>query len=270
VDQKNQTSCGIEKVFKKCARPNETVPPLRNGHKKKEKEATTQSRRSITSTLTTKMLSNKVLVHFLAWTWAIHEISSQDAVRRPGHRGLVSHRQRHMQQLRQGSTDGTPFKPSCNVTLEQNEEALQTKDDDLGIRFSKIVFADENANSTSRLPLTKDDYPMDAETALWLRSSQCPSIIIPENCYECDTNFETLIEAIHGKPTHPSRNPNSPYWDELREVTRMQAHRLNGTDPKEVMPIAKIWENLTIEEVAAAVHNEVCSNVFEYTNILPR
>jgi membrane-associated phospholipid phosphatase len=216
------------------------------------------------------MLSHKALLYFLAWTWAIHEISSQDAVRRLGHGGLVSHRQRHMQQLLQGSTDGTPFKPSCNVTLEQNEDVLQTQKDDLGIRFSKIVFADESANGTSRLPLTKDDYPIDMETASWLRSSQCPSIINPENCYECDMSFETLIEAIHGEPTHPSRSPNSSYWDELREMTLTRAHRLNDTDPKEVMPIAKIWENLTIKEVAEAVHNEVCLNVIEYYNILPR
>ena len=139
---------------------------------------------------------------------------------------------------------------------------------DLGIRFSKIVFDDENTN-TSRLPLRKRDYPIDGETALWLRNSKCPSIITSENCYECDTDFETLIEAIHGKPTHPSRNPNSTYWDELREVSLMQAHRRNGTDPKEVMPIPKIWKDFTIEEVAAAVHNEVRSNVFEKSIILP-
>ena len=141
-------------------------------------------------------------------------------------------------------------------------KAAQNRRLDLGIRFSKIVFADVNAD-TSRLPLRKRDYPIDHETCLWLGNSQCPSVIIPENCYECDTHFPALIKAIHGKPTHPSRNPNSTYWDELREVILMQAHRLNGTDPKDIMPIPKIWKNFTIEEVAVAVHNEVRQNVIE-------
>jgi hypothetical protein len=137
------------------------------------------------------------------------------------------------------------------------QKAPQAQQDllDLNIRFSKIFFVDQNVN-TSLLPLTKDDYPLDKETAMWLRTSQCPSITIPENCYECDMSFKDLIEAVGGEPTHPSRDPASPYWDELREVTRVQKQRRNNADPKEIMPIAKIWKNFTIKDVAEAVHDE--------------
>lgn len=131
--------------------------------------------------------------------------------------------------------------------------------DDLGIRFNKIVYVDQPSvpMDVQERTLTPQDYPLAGDTGVWLRQSQCPSVIMEEDCFECEMSFEALIQSVGGHPTHPSSNPDSPFWDEFREVVDMQKKRLAGVDPLEVMPLADTWKDFTIAEVAKAVHNEV-------------
>jgi hypothetical protein len=130
--------------------------------------------------------------------------------------------------------------------------------DDLGIRFSKMVWDMEYQppeNITRRL--TPADFPVSGELAYWLRRSQCWSVIMEEDCDSCDIPFAELVDRIGGPPSHPSRNPNAPFWNEFRVVVDIQRLRLGGTDPRLVMPLAATWQNLSIAGVAEAVHNEV-------------
>jgi hypothetical protein len=123
---------------------------------------------------------------------------------------------------------------------------------DLGIRFNKV--GDEAAD------LGIYDYPLEMATAKWLRSStSAVSIVHPDDCMECpsdDEFFTELIESIGGEPTHPTMDPKSPYWQELREVVAVQLRRRNNIVPNAVLPMPNIWDGFDIHEVADAVHDE--------------
>jgi hypothetical protein len=121
--------------------------------------------------------------------------------------------------------------------------------DDLGVRFS-IMMPDH--------PMGPEDYPLSSAMARFLRTStQAVSVVLPYDCDECpDNSMKELIESLGGTPTHPSSDPHSPYWHELREVIRVQLYRRIGADPSTLMPMPSIWEGQSIEEVAGNVHNE--------------
>jgi len=126
---------------------------------------------------------------------------------------------------------------------------------DLGFRFSKVAFADPTVD-TSRLPLSRMDYPMTMETALWLSASQCPSVTIPEACNECaGIDFTQLVRDIGGPPSHAG---SDDFWQELLEVAVVQEKRRNGTDVHSVLPLPVIWERqgFDLEGVSTAVHDE--------------
>ena len=123
----------------------------------------------------------------------------------------------------------------------------------MGLRFTKVVFPDP-AVDLGRLPLSKSDYPITMDTALWLAQSQCPSVTIPENCAECEgIDFAQLVRDIGGPPSHPGMDG---YWEELLQVAVVQEQRKNGTNVHSVMPLPDIWEGYDLEDVAKAVHNE--------------
>jgi len=124
---------------------------------------------------------------------------------------------------------------------------------DLNIRFNKVG---EVVGATA-VHLDADDYPISLETAAWLRKSECWSVIQREDCgASCKYDFEEIIAAIGGYPTHPTSDPNSPFWHEFRHVVKTQQHRLNDVQPGLIMSIPDIWKDYTIAEVAEAVHNE--------------
>lgn len=124
---------------------------------------------------------------------------------------------------------------------------------DMGIRFSKVRFDDASID-TSRLPLSRADYPVTMETANWLSESRCPSVVVPEQCPECEGyDFETLVSEIGGPPTNPGE---AGYWEELYEVALVQELRKNNTDANSVLPLPDIWEGFDLADVANAVHDE--------------
>ena len=129
---------------------------------------------------------------------------------------------------------------------------------DLNIRFNKITFVDGEAPpGINPLPMEFDDYPLDRETAEWLRQTQAVSVIRYRDCGECDIPTHELIAEVGGGPTHPSTDTSDPYWEELWEVVQVQQARLRGDDPTMVMPLPDIWDGYDIHDVADAVHDEV-------------
>jgi hypothetical protein len=130
-------------------------------------------------------------------------------------------------------------------------------DDDLGLRFSKVAWKDPSmVPSIVQRSLVAEDYPLQGYMGYWVRQSKCPSVVMEKDCFECQVPFEDLVNLVGGHPTHPSGNPESPYWTEFREVVDMQKLRLQGADPMTVMPLADTWKNMSIAAVAEAVHNE--------------
>lgn len=74
---------------------------------------------------------------------------------------------------------------------------------------------------------------------------------------DLDIRLTDLIAKIGGTPTHPSTNPNSPYWAEFREVIMARHARIRGDDPISLLKrVPKVWKNLTLEGISEAVHNE--------------
>ena len=142
----------------------------------------------------------------------------------------------------------------------RGETEVEYMGNDLGIRFSKVEFFDENNKPPgAHLPFRPEDFPISMDDARWLRDTQAVSIITEEECpeHECNIPFETLIESVGGLPSHPSDNPKHQFWDELCEVVEMQENRIAGVDPLSVMPLPKIWDGYDIHDVAEAVHDEV-------------
>ena len=129
---------------------------------------------------------------------------------------------------------------------------------DLNIRFNKIPYINDVVPpNPPALPLGPSDYPLSKETADWLRQTDCWTIIRDEECLECDITTEEFMAAVGGPPSHPTDNPDDPFWDELLEVINVQVSRVNNVDVTTVMPIPQIWSGFSIAEVAEAVHDEV-------------
>ena len=107
------------------------------------------------------------------------------------------------------------------------------------------------------MPMQFDDYPLDRNTADWLRQTQAVSVVRYQDCGECDIPTHRLVAEVGGGPSHPSADVSDPYWEELGEVVRVQQARLRGDDPTMVMHLPDIWAGFNIDEVAEAVHDEV-------------
>jgi hypothetical protein len=149
---------------------------------------------------------------------------------------------------------GTPWAlPAGSPTHSPKQVApnplLTLSPTDLDIRFNKVVLS---------VRLGYAEYPVNETTATLLRNSNGASVL-REDCFECSpkVSFRSLIDSIGGLPTHPSRNSDSPYWERLREVVTVQQQRARNVDPHLIMPLPQAWENYTIQDVAAAVHDEL-------------
>ena len=127
---------------------------------------------------------------------------------------------------------------------------------DLGIRFNKIVLNPLNNLTSIDLPLSAKDYPIKFSTFRWLRYTSASSLLIPRECVECHWDFKQLVDLVGGPPSHPSSKTTDPYWEDLTHVVNMQRLRREGVNPNAIMPLPDLWKNMTIAEVAEAVHDE--------------
>jgi hypothetical protein len=132
----------------------------------------------------------------------------------------------------------------------------QEDPNDVGLRFSKVTFPGGEVPDGAQLPMSRSSYPLNLETATWFRLSLCPSIIVEEDCFDCDMSFESLIESIGGLPSNPSSDPSSGFWDDFREVVIVQEKRLMDASASSILPLPVLWKDFDIHEVAEAVHDE--------------
>ena len=102
-----------------------------------------------------------------------------------------------------------------------------------------------------------EDYPLSKEVAEWLRGTEVWTVIRHQSCLECDVLTPEFIAMIGGEPTHPTDDPDGPYWKELLEVVNVQLARRRGDNPRNLMPMPRIWDGYDIHQVAEAVHDEV-------------
>jgi hypothetical protein len=127
---------------------------------------------------------------------------------------------------------------------------------DVGLRFSKVVFANGEIPGDAQLPMSRSSYPLELDTATWFRESLCPSIIVEADCFECDISFVSLIESAGGLPSNPSNDTSSEFWADFREVVIVQEKRLMNVSASSVLPLPVSWKDFDIDDVAEAVHDE--------------
>jgi hypothetical protein len=133
------------------------------------------------------------------------------------------------------------------------------------IRFSeKISF--ENPSPplevviSNFFPLSEDDFPMSQDLANVLQSSNCVSVILPDD-YESTQSVAEMVELVGGTPTHA---PQTDFWPLFHEVINYQIQRREKgeSDAMDVMPwlnLPELWQAFTVNEVGEAVHDEVCT-----------
>ena len=165
----------------------------------------------------------------------------------------------------QDSTQCSPVEefPSNPIRRPPGEETghQQATDSDLGIRFNKMPMISRRTESSMPddfFPMTSTDYyPMSLTDAEVIRNStRAVSVFHPDDCPECTISPQELIEASKVTITHPSSDPNSPFWDELWEVILVQLHRIDSHPVEELMELPDIWYEFNIHQVAEAVHDE--------------
>jgi hypothetical protein len=128
---------------------------------------------------------------------------------------------------------GTTKTPTIVLVLRQEVPNF------VGFQFSKVTFADSVVPDGAQLPMSRSSHPLDMETASWFRLSLCPSIIMEDDCYECDLSFECLMESVGGLPSNPSNDTSSEFWADFREDKR--AKRLMNISAPEVLPLPVLW-----------------------------
>lgn len=149
-----------------------------------------------------------------------------------------------------------PTTPTAQVDVTTTSMTEYSDSDDLGIRFSKVEFYADSYLPEGFLPLTADEYPVTDDVKEILSQSKAVSLVLPDD-YECaGADTEKILDAIGGFPSHPSSDPNDPYWDQLRTVVEVQHLRRNGASTESVMPLPDIWEGYNLDQVAEAVHDE--------------
>jgi hypothetical protein len=132
--------------------------------------------------------------------------------------------------------------------------------DDLRIRFSKIEFPLDPALSNSVLPLRPRDYPVRGDLAETLKFDSIAHSVMTRDDFEVNNvDLSSYIQAIGGRPSFPSSNSSADFWDEFKEVLKIQQARRSGnvfpTDLGMVLP--DIWiGKTTLDDVADAVHDE--------------
>jgi len=139
-----------------------------------------------------------------------------------------------------------------------DEQQQQQPVGDLGVRFNKITFIDNNNNEPSDWqPLGPDDYPMSGSTAATLMDETNAASVMVAGDYELHGKISMpYINALGGLPSYPEDDPEAPYWVELEHVTDVQLHRRENGNPSTFMTLPDLWNSFDIHEVAEAVHDE--------------
>lgn len=118
----------------------------------------------------------------------------------------------------------------------------------LNIRFNKPMY-----DAT----LGKSSFPLSQSLANELRGTDASSVTIQADCGDNCLNIEEILATDNvDAPMHPSRNPDSPYWNDFREVIARRQDREANTDPTTFMPLPNIWRGYDIHQIAEAVHDE--------------
>lgn len=127
------------------------------------------------------------------------------------------------------------------------------------IRFNKVnpIFGGSGA---SILPLLPNDYPIGSNqiVAMKLRQQTMADSVFVEGDYQLfGATASTYLNKVanHG-PHYPSRNPNAPFWDELRHVIEVQQARRGGIDADTLNRWPSIWNGMDLNDIAKAVQNE--------------
>jgi hypothetical protein len=132
--------------------------------------------------------------------------------------------------------------------------------DDLRIRFSKIEFPLDPDLSNSVLPLRPGDYPVRGTLAETLKFDSIAHSVMTRDDFEVNNvDLSSYIQAIGGRPSFPSSNSSADFWDEFKEVLKIQQARRSGlVSPADLgMVLPNIWNGkTTLDDVADAVHDE--------------
>jgi hypothetical protein len=142
-----------------------------------------------------------------------------------------------------------------------------------GLRFSQKIAFEEGIESfeasvrDTYFPLGPEHFPLDADLCAALGESNCHSIVMPDDFEVKPYTIEALVNHVGGEPFHA---PQAEFWPLFEEVILYQKRRLSARDPNtnKSMPamspngmpwlnLPKLWMDLTIDEVAEAVHDEV-------------
>jgi membrane-associated phospholipid phosphatase len=126
---------------------------------------------------------------------------------------------------------------------------------DLNVRFNKIEFPD--IPTPNFMPLEPNDYPMRGDIAESLKHDSLASSVVTANDPELygGVDAQNIINAIAGgPPSMPNQNRNHHFWDDFRHVVDVQQIRRDGG--KLLLRLPKLWEGMSIVEVAEAVHDE--------------
>lgn len=135
---------------------------------------------------------------------------------------------------------------------------------DWGLRFNKFEIIEENGEVGEILPLIASSYPLSQDDADLLRKeTSAISVTREEDSHEMqgmkeygDLSAEKLLEKSGVQLTHPSSNPESPFWGELLEVINAQIARIYGDSVDNWLQLPPTWEGFDLSDVAEAVHDE--------------
>jgi hypothetical protein len=183
------------------------------------------------------------------------------------------------------SWDSTKFATNDNIDYQyqsdEGDEAVPTIDGGYGgtnsrflmdIRFNKcppIIDRHEtnawrytesrdylNGVHTSIFPLMASDYPIaDPKATILKRETLADSVISPGDYQLFGATPDTWMTLVK-PPTYPSGDTNAPYWNELRQVIRVQIARRNGDDPFTISRWPDLWSDFDLKDIAKAVDRE--------------
>jgi len=125
---------------------------------------------------------------------------------------------------------------------------------DMGFRFQKIECDSENDGI---FPLVADDYPMGGRKADFIRENCYAWSVLKDDDYELhgvDVEY-VYIENYLGWPKHCGEEG---FWEEFEHVVDVQIQRKAGVPFDQIlsMPMPRIWEGHTTDQIAENVHNE--------------
>jgi hypothetical protein len=129
------------------------------------------------------------------------------------------------------------------------------------LRFSKIKFDSSLPRTYSEtLPLTAANFPLTTDTFDKIRYSTAVSPVLPDDInVKTPNGIPDMIENVMGGyPSHPGNTERSDYWVYFRHVLELQLYRRDNPNglASEVFPVPDLWKDFTVNDAAAAVHDE--------------